>query len=279
MTTPTLTPTPIPTPIPLPEADLLLLLAVVLPPSALDLLGPVVDERFVSTSYGDIGPLALRRSPSGRGVWVQPYSGLPSRTDPRSTLLAARKLGVQQVLNWDTAIALNPLLSRGQPVIVTDTIDFVRHQPHTFFESEGITGIHQSPPVCPQMSEALARALPMAPGGVYVGVDGPRRETAAEARMFRLWGGDVLGYNLIPEIALAGELELCYAGITTVTDGSADRYFPSVEGEMRAGLELVLESLPHFVELLAAPATCGCGERLSAPRKGGLLATEWWKRE
>lgn len=262
-----------------PEADLLLLLAVVLPPRALDALGPVMDERFVATVYGDIGPLALRRSPGGRGVWVQPYSGLPSRTDPRSTLLAARKLGVQRVLNWDTAIALNPLLSRGHVAIVTDYIDFVRHQPNTFFETEGITGINQSPPVCPQMSQALAQALPMAPGVVYVGVDGPRRETAAEARMFRQWGGDLLGYNLIPEIALAGELELCYAGVTTVTDGSADHLsFPS-QGEMRAGLGLVLEALPRFVELLAAPATCGCAERLNAPRKGGLLANDWWMRE
>jgi len=261
---------------PPPEADLLLLLAVVLPPRALDALGPVVDERFVSTTYGDIGPLALRRSPSGRGVWVQPYNGLPSRTDPRSTLLAARKLGVQRVLNWDTAIALNPLLARGHVAIVTDYIDFVRHQPHTFLESEGITGIHQSPPICPQMSESLSRALPMAPGIVYVGVDGPRRETAAEARMFRQWGGDVLGYNLIPEIALAGELELCYAGVVTVVNASADRFSVPVEGETRTGLEVVLDALPHFVEMLAAPATCGCSERLSAPRKRGTLANDWW---
>ena len=262
---------------PLPEADLLLLLAVVLPPRALDALGPVVDERFVATTYGDIGPLALRRSPSGRGVWVQPYNGLPSRTDPRSTLLAARKLGVQRVLNWDTVIALNPLLSRGHAVIISDYIDFVRHQPHTFFESEGGTGIHQSPPVCPQMSQALAQALPMAPGCVYVGVDGPRRETASEARMFRQWGGDLLGQNLVPEIALAGELELCYAGVATVTDVSADRFSSPPQGEMRAGLELVLDALPRFVELLAVPATCGCAERLNAPRKGGLLANDWWK--
>jgi len=242
-------------------------------------LGPVVDERFVSTVYGDVGPLALRRSASGRRVWVQPYSGLPPRTDPRSTLLAARELGVQRVLNWDTAVALNPLLSRGQPVIVADTIDFVRHQPHTFFESEGISGIHQSPPVCPQMSVALSQALPMAPAGVYVGVDGPRRETAAEARMFRLWGGDLLGHNLVPEIALAGELELCYAGLATVTDSSADRVSTPAQGEMRAGLEGVLEALPRFVEMLAAPVACDCAQRLSAPRKRGLLANDWWKRE
>lgn len=264
---------------PIPDADLLLLLAVVLPPKALDGLGAVVDERYVETAYGTIGPLALRRSPTGRTVWVQPYSGMPSRTDPRSTLLAARMLGVQRVLNWDTAIALNPLLSRGHVAIVSDYLDFVRHQPHTFFESEGITGIQQAPPVCPHMNEALSHCLPMAPGCVYVGTDGPRRETAAEARMFRQLGGDLLGHNLVPEIALAGELELCYAGVVTVVNVSADRYAPPPQGETRAGLEVVMEALPHFVEMLAAPVTCTCAERLSAPRKRGLLANDWWLRE
>ncbi len=264
---------------PPPDADLLLLLAVVLPPRSLDMLGPVVDERFVNTTYGDIGPLALRRSPNGRGVWVQPYSGLPSRTDPRSTLLAARKLGVQRVLNWDTAIALNPVLDRGHIAIVSDYIDFVRHQPNTFFETEGMAHIHQTPPVCPQMSQALAQVLPMAPGCVYVGVDGPRRETASEARMFRQWGGDLLGQNLVPEIALAGELELCYAGLTTVSDVSADRHASFDEAGMSIGLEVVLDALPRFVEILAAPATCSCGERLGAPRKGGLLANDWWQNQ
>ena len=89
-------------------------------------------------------------------------------------------------------------------------------------------------------------------------------------------GGDVLGYNLVPEIALAGELELCYAGVVTVVSASADRFSVPVEGETRAGLELVLDALPRFVEMLAAPATCGCSERLSAPRKRGTLANDWW---
>ena len=58
------------------DANLLLLLAIVLPPRVLDVLGPVVEERTVETRYGRVGPLALRRSTDGSGVWIQPYSGL-----------------------------------------------------------------------------------------------------------------------------------------------------------------------------------------------------------
>lgn len=258
------------------NANLLLLIAVVLPPKTLDILGQVVEERSIETVYGTVGPLALRVPETGPAVWVQPYSGLPGRTDPRATLLAAKQLGVQRVLNWDDAIAINPVLGRGQPAIVTDYIDFTRHQPTTFFRSEGIGHIPQVPAVCPQMTEALAQAILVAPSVVYVGVDGPRRETAAEARMFRSWGGDVLGQNLVPEISLAKELELCYTGLATISDYSADQQDMARPGEVRKGLELVMEALPRFVALLSDPSTCTCAHRLSAVRNRGVLAENWW---
>ncbi len=261
----------------MPDANVLLLLAVVLPPATLDILGPVVDERAVETRYGRVGPLALRQHPGWPGVWVQPYSGLPSRTDPRATLLAAKMLGVRRLLNWDEGVAVNPLLSRGQPAVVVDYIDFTRHQPHTFFQNEGIGALDQGLPVCPQMTAALSESLGSAPGAVYLGVDGPRRETAAEARMFRQWGADVLGQNIVPEIALAAELELCYAGLVTVDALSADQQQFPRQGEVRRGLEMVIEALPHFVRALSEPASCGCENRLSAAHKRGLLAQDWWR--
>ncbi len=242
-------------------AQLLLLLAVTAPPAALQALGPVVEERTVATRFGPVGPLALRQDEAGRRVWIQPYSGLPTRTDPRATLLAAQELGVRRVLNWDAGVAVNPVLGRGQALIVTDYIDFTRHQPGTFFEESGVAGLSQTPPVCPQMYTALAEVLPGAVSGVYVGVDGPRRETAAEARMFRLWGGDVLGQNMVPEIALAGELGLCYCGLVTVTETGADRPPAPAQGEVRLALEEVVEALPAFLARLDGPPTCACAER------------------
>ena len=44
----------------MPNANLLLLVAVLLPPRALDILGDVLEERTLLTPYGDAGPLALR---------------------------------------------------------------------------------------------------------------------------------------------------------------------------------------------------------------------------
>ena len=127
----------------MPNANLLLLIAVLLPPSALDLLGEVLDERTYLTPYGKAGPLALRRVGDDLAVWVQPYTGLPTRTDPRATLFAARQLGGQRILNWDMGIAINPVLQRGQPVVVADYIGWTSHQPDTFF-SDAHTGLELS---------------------------------------------------------------------------------------------------------------------------------------
>ena len=49
-----------------------------------------------------------------------------------------------------------------------------------------------------------------------LGLDGPRRETPAEARLYRQMGADVSGQNLVPEVALAHEMGICYAGLVTL---------------------------------------------------------------
>ncbi len=248
----------------MPNANLLLLIAVLLPPSALDLLGEVLDERTYLTPYGVAGPLALRRVGADLAVWVQPYTGLPTRTDPRATLFAARQLGVQRILNWDMGIAINPVLQRGQPVVVADYIGWTNHQPDTFF-SDAHTGLEINygsvrSPFCPEMSAAIQQLLPGLPEAVAVGVDFLRRETRAEARMFRSWGADVLTYNLAPEVALAQEMGLCYAGLVTVSGYAADRAQPEPMGEVRASLSTTLQMLPAFIEMVAQERQCACGE-------------------
>lgn len=246
----------------MPTANLLLLLAVLLPPKALDVLGPVVDERTVLTPYGESGPLALRVTPHGDGVWVQPYTGLPTRTDPRATIYAAKQLGVRRILNWDSGIALNPVLQRGEPAIVADYISWVSHQEDTFFaaaplEMDPGAGALR-PAFCPQLTGHLRSLMPGVPEVVTVGADFLRRETRAEARMFRSWGADALSYNIVPEVALAQEMGLCYSALLTMVAVGADRTLPPASGEVRSTLHAVADLLPIFVALADGPITCKC---------------------
>lgn len=244
------------------ETPLMLLIAVYLPPRALDALGALVEERFVRTPFGEIGPLALRRSETA-SFWVQPYSGLPTRTDPRATIFAAHLLGARRVLTWDLAYALNHALRRGQMVIPVDAVDLTRHQPDTFTTAPGLEAmLHESTETatfCPESTGILHAAFPLAPPALIVGVDGPRRETPAEARMARAWGADILCHNITPEAMLARELGLCYAAIATVGDYSRDQVRTSIEGEVRRGMEWTMQGLPAVLARLAEPRTCLCG--------------------
>jgi 5'-methylthioadenosine phosphorylase len=58
----------------------------------------------------------------------------------------------------------------------------------------------------------------VARGGCYVAIEGPCFSTRAESRLFRQWGGDVIGMTGMPEAKLAREAELPYASICMVTD-------------------------------------------------------------
>lgn len=244
--------------------DLLLLLGVLLPPKALDGLGAVVEERVVQTPYGAFGPVALRVGEDLPGFWIAPYTGLPSRTDPRATLFAANQLGVRRVLGWDNGIAVNQTLMRGQPVIAADFIDFTFREPNTFasdlIRNKTSERIAQVPKFCPQMTAALQRVLSIAPHVTYLGIDDLRRETPAEARMYRLWGADVIGQNLVPEVLLAREAGLCFGGLITVNLHAADLPEPPPHGELRAGLELSLQVLPDYLRYLSMLPECTCFE-------------------
>ena len=251
-------------------ADLLLLVGALLPPQALDDLGEFVAEENQSTPYGEVGPLARRRTPHGLEFWVQPYTGSPTRTDPRATIFAAQTLGVRRILNWDMGIAVNHLLRRGQSLVIVDYIDWTRHQPGTFGRAltaeMDSTTIARRPAFCPEMTAALQQEMPHFPSAVYLGWDRMRRETAAEARLFRQWGVDVIGQNMVPEVGLAQELGLCYAGLVTVAHYSADLENPLVDGAVRAGLEWGIQVLPRFLAALPHLGQCDCATGLTPHR-------------
>jgi len=57
--------------------------------------------------------------------------------------------------------------------------------------------------------------------GTYVCTEGPRYETAAEIRAFKILGADVVGMTGAPEVFLAREAGIEYASIAIVTNYAA----------------------------------------------------------
>lgn len=196
----------------------------------------------LETPFGRSAPLHILRYQNLPFVVLsrhgeEKYSLAAPFVNDRANVWALKEYGVTRILSWSAPGSLNPGIAPGDLVLVDDLIDETRSGPETFFEGLGIGVIRQNPAFCPHLRRLMVEALESSPftihhQGVYVSVEGPRLETAAEIRKFRLFGGDLIGMNLAPETFLVKELEMCYGAIcyaVNFAEGLLDRpYRPGV---------------------------------------------------
>ena len=267
-------------------------------------LKPEKTEVF-STPYGDSRPLHFFRHGGLEFVVLSRhgeagYDLSAPFLNPKANLYALKDLGVEKILAWVAPGSLREELAPGDLVVPHDVLDEGRGGPHTFFTGVGWGFIRHNPLFCPELRGALLESLEALPfnvhqQGVYVATTGPRLETAAEIKKFRLLGGDLVGQTLVPEVFLARELELCYTVLTYVVnyaEGLVDRpYQPGVlfeglatpkETARVAALEaafpeIILKILPA---LAAAPRDCPCPRLLERYRLRGDIGEDWrtWLR-
>jgi 5'-methylthioadenosine phosphorylase len=152
----------------------------------------------------------------------------PHLINYRANIWALKAAGVEAVLATAAVGSLNEDLKPGEIVLVDQFLDFTRSRPETFFEGgeAGVLHVDMTQPYCPALRRHLATTahglqLQVHSAGTYVCTEGPRYETPAEIKMFRLLGGDVVGMTSVPEVVLAREAELCYATLSIVTNYAA----------------------------------------------------------
>jgi 5'-methylthioadenosine phosphorylase len=213
----------------------------------------------------------------------------------RANLYAVKDLGVEKILAWCAPGAINENMEPGSLAVPEDILDETRGGPYTFFPGRGLGFVRQNPVFCPEMRRAVINTLksgafPLHNKGVYVATSGPRLETPAEIRKFKLLGGDLVGMTLVPEVFLARELDLCYAALCYVVnfaEGIKDRPFQPgvlfeglatdeevswVQNVEAAMADLVLKLVP---ELAAAPRACACSRLMERYRVRGDIGPEW----
>lgn len=184
------------------------------------LVGPAFSHR-AETPYGPAGAWLAE----GPVIWLQAEPG----GDPRAVVVAARDWEARGLVCLVPAVALSRLLRPGDWLVPDDYLDQTRGGPTTFFEQEGRGYVPQVPAFDPDLKSALVQSLNGVVGpryfdaGVLVGYTGPRAPTPAEARAWRLLGGDIAAPLALPLVYLAREQDLPAAVLAFVTAPAPQR--------------------------------------------------------
>lgn len=165
------------------------------------------------------------------------HSVPPAGINYRANIWALKTVGVTSVLATAVSGGIDPTLTPGTLVIISDFLDFTNGRADTFFDGstaiDGATGfdstrhhVDMTAPYDPDLRRALlasaeASSIPVIDGGVYCTTNGPRFETPAEIKMMRVLGGDLVGMTGYPEVALAREAGLRYASIGVIANAAA----------------------------------------------------------
>ncbi|MBS7605764.1 MAG: S-methyl-5'-thioadenosine phosphorylase [Candidatus Bathyarchaeia archaeon] len=194
----------------------------------------------------------------------------PHRVNYRANIYALYKLGVERIIATNAVGAINPKFKPGDLVVPHDLIDFTRQRPLTFYDQAPVTHIDFTEPYCPEIRKILiekAREVgTVHEQAVYVCTEGPRFETPAEIRMFRLLGCDVVGMTGMPEAVLARELGICYATICFVSNMAAGLSDRLTYKEVLEVSKAVMPKIRKVISeaILSLPEVRGCQCHLSA---------------
>lgn len=190
-----------------------------------------IRDEVVATPYGEVH----LKVGNYRGKTVafmnrhgEEHSIPPHLVNYQANIAALKKLGVKNVLATAAVGSLNTSMQPGHFIFIDQFLDFTKGRRQTFFEggSAGVVHLDMTNPYCSELREIYNRAarslgFTSHPAGAYVCCEGPRFETAAEIKMYRLLGGDLVGMTGVPEAPLAREAEICYATIAMVTNFAA----------------------------------------------------------
>lgn len=154
------------------------------------------------------------------------HSVPPHKINYRANIYALHKLGVRRVLAINAVGAMNASLKPGDLVVPHDFVDFTKLRATTFYDRKPVTHVDFSQPYCSEIRGLLIKiandiGAKTWDSAVFVCTEGPRYETPAEIEMLRRCGCDIVGMTGYPEVALARELEMCYAAVCYVSNMAA----------------------------------------------------------
>ena len=227
------------------------------------------EEKIVETPYGEVKVSILdifSKKVAFIPLHASGHSIPPHKINYRANIEALKQVGVTKIVATNSVGSMNENMAPGSFVIPDDFLDFSQDRVKTFYEDK-VVHIDVTEAYCPQLRDVLAKSGDVILGGTYVCTEGPRFETPAEIKMFKMLGGDLVGMTGIPEVTLAREREMCYNSICIVSNYASgisedeltiDEVFEMV-GEMEADL---LELIYNFIKNVDESQDCSCRHAL-----------------
>ncbi|MBR0206304.1 MAG: MTAP family purine nucleoside phosphorylase [Clostridia bacterium] len=180
-------------------------------------------SEVVTTPYGNARVIHATL-PSGKEVDFLTRHSICIQEDAyetnfRANIFALYLCGVTHVISISVMGTCDYSFRLGSFCLITDFIDFTRFRgssfrlEHRLVKHAGMDDVFDS-----RMTDALERVtlaekIPYEGRVIYAAQDGPRYETAAEARMMRALDAQVIGSTLVPEAPLCREVCMKYASI------------------------------------------------------------------
>jgi len=147
----------------------------------------------------------------------------PHKVNYRANIWALKQLGVNAVISVSAVGSLREDYRPGDFVCPDQFIDMTKRRDYTFFEGPLVCHFSMASPFCEPLRNLIIRCakdvgIKMHEKGTYLVIEGPRFSTKAESRLWRMWGADIIGMTLVPEVTLAREIGICYANVAMITD-------------------------------------------------------------
>ena len=243
---------------------------------------PGFEQVEIDTPYGPPSDALAIGEIDGRGVAFMArhhsrHTIPPHRINYRANLWALHSVGVTRVIAPCAAGSLKPYVQPGHFVVCDQFIDRTRGRKDTFFDGPDVVHVSTADPYCPELrtlavKTGAAAGLTMHPAGTMVVIEGPRFSTRAESAFHSSQGWTSVSMTQYPEVVLARELQMCFAGIALITDydSGIEEAAPvsaaeviRVFGESNDKLRQLLVTL---VSKIPTERGCDCGSALTGAR-------------
>ncbi|MBI2997874.1 MAG: S-methyl-5'-thioadenosine phosphorylase [Deltaproteobacteria bacterium] len=237
-----------------------------------------VREVRVSTPFGKPSDVYVRGMLDGTELIFLPRHGrghrwLPTELNFRANIFGMKKLGVERIISVSAVGSLREEIAPGHVVIPDQFIDRTTQRPSSFFGQGIVAHVSFADPLCPALSQVLARAgeeqgAKIHPRGTYLCMEGPQFSTRAESLLYRSWGAHVIGMTNLQEAKLAREAEICFATLALATDydcwnhTAADVEIEQVLRVLKENVELAQRMIRTALSSLPRNRSCPCASAL-----------------